>query len=628
MTKSFILILFLLGVIEYCQCLDLAPGAACTEDSECPRFYLCQGTTKKVCTHKPLLPSSSPLELGGAFISLLINALATAAGAGIGSFLVPYLTLINNFTPNSAIVISYAIVMAGGVATLANVRIKKNPATHRPFICYNILMLCVPPLLAGVPVGVLLNRMFAPVVVYILVFCLLIFFTVKNGKKLWRIVKNERKARKKSPSDNKPAVIEIETKVNHTTPTKVSSSVEEKVVTTQDAATTEKETSQQNIPQSKSDTQSTLDEKDSIQPAQDKHLDKEEEKDNSDQQQQVMGPKLESAEATGSTQNYLPKHEGDEHQADEEDELYQFQFNNILSLMLVDDPQKVAEEAREREQKELLERMKHSEEAGKAQDIEAKPSGTNEATMPNNAAHVLEKHKILFKREFHGFPLQKVWVPVASLTIVVVMNLIIGNAKSKSIADVSYCSSTYWGLYALMICMQVALFLIALALQLKWQKHKDQHGWEYLPEDIRLTFRRVVTIFCVVFIAGILAGVVAIGGATVIAPLMLWYGVPPQPLAATTAIIICCSQFSAFFTIAISRSYHPTELVFLLLIAAGISYPFSRAIKWFVKKTKRQSTALAIFMVVISISFVTSITSIGVSLRTDRTFLTTFNSHC
>ena len=625
MTKRLILILYLLTVLSQCQSAELSPGAVCTADSECPKFYLCQGTTKKVCTHKPLLPSSTALEIGGALISVIINAIGTAGGVGAGGFVVPYLTLMNNFTPNNAILVTYAIVCGGGVASLANIKPKKNPATNRPFICYNILMLCVPCLFAGVPIGVILNRVLAPVVIYVLICCILIYFTLKNSQKFWMHYKKERKSagkgnKAKSSANPQPTGIAIEIKAE-SNPTKNPSLPNEKA---QDTVTTEEGQPQQELPK-RTNTQSTVDERESVQ--------KEGSRKNTEKKDvphlplNAMGPGVKSGQATASTQNYLPVPKGDNSQ--EENELYELQFSSILSLMLVDDPEKIIADAREREQKQSLERNKVVQTDLKAQDIEAHPGDVKkEEVAPTQAPHLQKEHKKLFKREYRCFPIQKIWVPALSLVVVVVMNLIIGKYKLHSIANVAYCSPTYWGLYGLMICMQLSLFFIALGLQFKWQKHKDQNGWEYLPEDVRLTPRRALAIFLVCFGAGILAGAVAVGGTSFIAPLMLSYGVPPQPLAATTAILIVCSQFSSLFAITSSHMFNSLELVFLLLVAASISYPISRAAKWFVKKTQRQSVILAILLFIIASSFIMNITSMGVSLASDKTFMTTFHSYC
>lgn len=637
MTRKLILLFLLTATLLDQTRAALAPGEACTADSECEEFYICSGT----CTHKSLFPDTSGQEMGGVIIALIANSLTNAGGVGAGGLLVPYLSLLNNFTPNTGIVVTYAMVFGGGVGTVVNVLFKRNPASGGPLISYNILMLCIPCLLAGVPIGVLLNKILAPVVINVLLFCLLAFNLYKIGQKFKENLKKERHDRqmeKEAKAQTKALETEAEARLQGETQR---NNEQEKAIQLAE----KKEEKSHVTPPSKG---SQISQEAIAITVEENNKETEQKEEPSPTQQDT---KLVYQASDKSKKNYLEAHGGDDHHH-EEDELYD--PNNVFGmvLMMSTDP-KVIEEAREKERRETLERRKsiehrrHTAELRRHTAEQRRNTGEHRRHTGEHRRHTAEhknvestpeelaaedqqrRREAVQKREKWILPPHKLSIPCLSLIVVIIMNLLTGNAKFDSITgSIEYCSGGYWGLFALTIILQIVVFLLAIVLLFRWQKQKEELDIEFRPEEMYLTPKRTVIIFCVSFFAGVVGGVFAIGGALVIAPFLLGFGVPPTPLAATTAVFMIFTQLSTLIISILSSAYTGSELAFYLCVAGVLSFCVSKFVFWFVKKTKKQSVILGVLIAIVSISFIVNGVAMGVNLNNKKTFMTTFVSYC
>jgi len=177
-------------------------GDTCQTTDDCPSLHSC---TDNICVHKPLFPITAR-EVIGTIIILTMNALLTAGGVGGGAAYVPYIMLLFSVDLQKAIAYAYACVFGGGVGNFANIVFLKNPKTKRYMINYDICLVSLPALMIGVYVGIILQRMFPPLVTNIILLLVLAYSIYKNSIKLKRILKIEKQEKIQRKEEKQKAI--------------------------------------------------------------------------------------------------------------------------------------------------------------------------------------------------------------------------------------------------------------------------------------------------------------------------------------------------------------------------------------------------------------------------------------
>jgi len=173
-------------------------GAFCTIEDDCPVLHNCLSSDTnpnvKTCVHKPLFPITAR-EVIGTIINVFLNALLTAGGVGAGAAYVPYIILLFRTTLSHAIYIAYLCVFGGGMGNLVNIIGQRNPKTKRFLTNYSLNMIILPALMIGVMFGMILQRIFPPLVTHLILLCTLAYALYKNYGKLKINLAKERKER-------------------------------------------------------------------------------------------------------------------------------------------------------------------------------------------------------------------------------------------------------------------------------------------------------------------------------------------------------------------------------------------------------------------------------------------------
>ena len=109
----------------------------------------------------------TPVRIGQIVLILFITGLANAGGIGGGPLLSPIFIVVLGYAESDAIEMVYALVFGGSLGNFINVSRRRDPKTMNPLINYDLNLLCMPPMLLGVILGVTLNRIIAPVCIII-----------------------------------------------------------------------------------------------------------------------------------------------------------------------------------------------------------------------------------------------------------------------------------------------------------------------------------------------------------------------------------------------------------------------------------------------------------------------------
>ena len=152
------------------------------------------------CVHKPLfLPEVTGLDWITMVLVFVIAALALASGIGGGGLYVPMLNLLLRFRPHTAVGLSQALIFGGSLgALLVNAR-EHHPTSKgsRPLIDYGLAAFLSPAEMAGAQLGVMLNQALPSPVILATMAWLLSVLATRTLKKGMEALKKETAAKRR-----------------------------------------------------------------------------------------------------------------------------------------------------------------------------------------------------------------------------------------------------------------------------------------------------------------------------------------------------------------------------------------------------------------------------------------------
>ena len=140
--------------------LNLLEGLSCNGTLSCPTLYEC---VNDACVHKSPFPPTQR-EIIGSILIVFFGGLANAGGMGGTFAILPILVTIFNYDPIPAIRTVYGMVFAGAVGNFLTTGFTREKITLKPLINYNMCLICIPMLLCGASLGVIIKSYLPPVI--------------------------------------------------------------------------------------------------------------------------------------------------------------------------------------------------------------------------------------------------------------------------------------------------------------------------------------------------------------------------------------------------------------------------------------------------------------------------------
>jgi len=446
-------------------------------------------------------------------VILTMNALLTAGGIGGGAAYVPYIMLFFSVTLKQAIAYAYACVFGGGVGNLVNIISLRNPKTKRFMINYDVNLVILPALMVGVMIGIILNRMFPPLLTNIILLLVLAYSLTKNVSKAKANLLKEKKERE----------------------AKKLKALETEKAQTQSIALTEAEPR-----------------------------------------------KNEEAETE------KPGEPGEE-----TTNLRQQSEENNVNVNVVSE-------------------------------VNANPVGDdNEAKRDP-----LAERRAQLELQEQKFPYHKLFELLLNVLVIIIVGLIRGTKNFKPIVGVEFSCGWDFLWFAIGIVLFGILSIRSVYVVSKWQKEKIRVGYEFFPEEPKLTLDKIIKLSIGSVAAGIIGAIIALGGALVIAPTLLDMGIPPAYTAVTTGLFMIFSMFNSMFQTILNKNLKGNDLAWFLPLAFAFSFISSKLVNYYVKKTGRQSAVIMSVMLVTALGFGCVVYKLIDGLIDDSKFETTFTSIC
>lgn len=180
-----------------------------------------------------------------------------------------------------------------------------------------------------------------------------------------------------------------------------------------------------------------------------------------------------------------------------------------------------------------------------------------------------------------------------------VITFLKGGKGVESVVGIT-CESPW---YAVLIACQFLWtigFAVTYAFKLrKKQKLKDDAQYPWQPHDVIWDLKKMRFYSTFTFLAGVVAGLIGIGGGMVLGPLMLLLGIHPRVSTATTATMIVLTSSSAAVMFVTSGLVPWSYAIFFFCVCLCGAYIGKTKIDAYVKRTGKASLLIFILATII-----------------------------
>lgn len=215
----------------------------------------------------------------------------------------------------------------------------------------------------------------------------------------------------------------------------------------------------------------------------------------------------------------------------------------------------------------------------------------------------LKAVRIEEKRQFPPLKIAMTIILIACLMLIAVLR---GTSSFESIIGASYCGAEYWGLLGLAVILCGGILFINFRIVNKSVEIKDKFNVCSTSSRFELSKHHIPTLLILSSIAGVLAGLLGIGGGMVMNPTLISIGVPAMSLAATAGFFVVQTSFISIFQSILYRDVPLIDLAFFFVISIIGSFGVSYLLSWLVKRYKRPSIVLFCLVVVLILSLITT----------------------
>jgi uncharacterized membrane protein YfcA len=159
-------------------------------------------------------------------------------------------------------------------------------------------------------------------------------------------------------------------------------------------------------------------------------------------------------------------------------------------------------------------------------------------------AEKIARRDYLLEQDARQYPTEKIMVFFVLFIGLTLLTLFQGGKGVDSIVGIT-CESAWYGV---VIALQF-LWTLGFAAYFGWKLTKDTQekqtvGYPFHPQDVLWDFRNTKFYAFFSFVAGIVAGLIGIGGGMILGPLMLVMGIDPRVSAASNATMIVLTSSS------------------------------------------------------------------------------------
>eukprot|EP01084_Bolivina_argentea_P277094 472952_1 len=544
--------------------------------------------SQDVLPTQALFSDQTGADVGAMFAILLGAMIAAGGGLGGGGIFVPIYILILGYPPKFAAALSQATIFGGSIVNLIMNLKKFHPTrTHRPLTDFPTLLIFEPMLLVGTIIGVLFNVMFPDILILILLAAVLSYATVRTTRKgirLWKKETNEFKNEAKTDqTDTKKVSIEMKD-------IKAKSNSDQTEI---EVDTTEKPDEPQTEKDDQPDTQTDINgnnTQNEDNPSPDTNEDKQSDTDENKQMIQHIDPQAKEDDA----------------QTDTKEDDAQTQAENVDKQSDTDEDKRPSQvpfkdaPLDDKTQSQATATLEATDDINQL----AKGCGVDPAAITDD--------KVELCKEFIERESQVLKPSVAILVVWFCVSFF--NMVKKAMPD---CSAGYWLMtfVPFPIMMGVSWYMTKREYEY-YQIKLNSLVWVPAFGDIKLEgdFVKILKFPAIASIAGILGGLLGIGGGMIVSPLLIELGVIPTVAASTSAMAVLITSSSAMLQFLLLGFLQWDYTLFFMIIGIIGTYVGQTAVNHAVKEYGRVSVVIFAVATVMGLAIVLMMVNGAMSL--------------
>jgi uncharacterized membrane protein YfcA len=255
----------------------------------------------------------------------------------------------------------------------------------------------------------------------------------------------------------------------------------------------------------------------------------------------------------------------------------------------------------------------------------------NSSTSPSSLTTItidLPKQIEFLENDQRQFPMEKVGALLVMWFGMIFFTFLIGGKGVKSVVGIE-CTDTAYPVLVLLQFLWLFGFAIYYGLNtVKEFEERSLVGYPWQQKDVRWSNDILLLYAKFSFFAGIVAGLIGIGGGMVLGPFMLAIGIDPRVSSATTATMIVLTS-SAVAVIYVTTGLIPISYFICFFSVCFVGAIIGKKnIDSFVKRTGMASLLVGILAAIIALATIGCITNLFIRLDEREWCLDGFKSFC
>lgn len=216
----------------------------------------------------------------------------------------------------------------------------------------------------------------------------------------------------------------------------------------------------------------------------------------------------------------------------------------------------------------------------------------------------LEKRRHLLQDDSRQYPREKISYLILLWIGLTVITFLKGGKGVDSVIGVTCKDPGYYVLLAAQFLWTLGFAAFFGMKNMKMTQAKQAVNYPFLETDVLWDAKGVTHYACVTFVAGVVAGLIGIGGGMVLGPLMLVMGVHPSVSTATTASMILLTSSSVAVMFVMSGLVPWEYAIYFFSICLVGAYIGKTKIDAYVKRTGMASILIGCLATIIGLATV------------------------
>lgn len=225
-------------------------------------------------------------------------------------------------------------------------------------------------------------------------------------------------------------------------------------------------------------------------------------------------------------------------------------------------------------------------------------------TLTNENDPNLEARIAFLKKDQRQFPLENILAACVLWCVLIVLNLMIGGRGMESVVGID-CNSFWFAI--LNVAQYVWMFSFAVYYGwklLRVQAARNAVQYPFMKDDVAWNFYWIFFYGFWSFMGGAIGGLIGVGGALILGPVLMITGIHPSISTATTASMVVFTSGNVAVMYVISGQVPVSYAIFYFCVCACGAVFGKYHIDAYVKRTERASLLILILSMIITFSTV------------------------